>query len=89
MILPSCIGPTVYRGAMHAEGAPRAKDMKHAGNILIASLGRQPENALLHWAGVATAGEPLHSCLEPCCRLAASLEEHVHGSGKMLDTESG
>ncbi|CAE6972280.1 unnamed protein product [Symbiodinium natans] len=26
-------------------------DMKHAGNILIASLGRQPENALLHWAG--------------------------------------
>lgn len=29
----------------------RAKDMKHAGNILIASLGRQPENTLLHWAG--------------------------------------
>lgn len=28
-----------------------AKDMKHAGNILIASLGRQPENTLLHWAG--------------------------------------
>ncbi|CAK9084221.1 Tetratricopeptide repeat protein 39B (TPR repeat protein 39B) [Durusdinium trenchii] len=26
-------------------------DMKHAGNILIASLGRQPENTLLHWAG--------------------------------------
>ena len=25
--------------------------MKHAGNILIASLGRQPENTLLHWAG--------------------------------------
>eukprot|EP00913_Durusdinium_trenchii_P011834 g11116.t1 len=28
-----------------------AEDMKHAGNILIASLGRQPENTLLHWAG--------------------------------------
>ena len=28
-----------------------AQDMKHAGNILIASLGRQPENTLLHWAG--------------------------------------
>jgi hypothetical protein len=26
-------------------------DMRHAGNILVASLGRQPENALLHWAG--------------------------------------
>ena len=30
-----------------------SEDMKHAGNILIASLGRQPENALLHWAGLA------------------------------------
>jgi len=34
--------------------------MKHAGNILIASLGRQPENTLLHWAGEILQSTPLN-----------------------------
>ena len=51
--LLALIGPSVERSL---EPEPDwsmtwSKDMKHAGNILIASLGRQPENTLLHWAG--------------------------------------
>jgi len=41
-------GAAILLAMYHLDLEP---DMKHAGNILIASLGRQPENALLHWAG--------------------------------------
>ena len=42
-----------------------AKDMKHAGNILIASLGRQPENTLLHWAGAVLDGFDIRPSPQP------------------------
>ena len=70
-----------------------AKDMKHAGNILIASLGRQPENTLLHWAGGACGfgwfwhkPPPILSqvkriCQKRCARLNSCLEKHLYVPG--------
>lgn len=68
-----------------------AKDMKHAGNILIASLGRQPENTLLHWAGAVLDGFGIRPSPQPsvqesvtqkrCARLNSCLEKHLYVPG--------
>ena len=50
-----------------------AKDMKHAGNILIASLGRQPENTLLHWAGAVLDRSQVSKNLSEAMRQAQFL----------------
>lgn len=49
-----------------------AKDMKHAGNILIASLGRQPENTLLHWAGAVLDGFGIRPSPQPSVQESVS-----------------
>ena len=64
-----------------------SEDMKHAGNILIASLGRQPENALLHWAGpgglrASCCAQLFSFSLQTRRRLSSSLAQHLHGAGQ-------